>query len=377
MFFTASVAASTETYREFVLRANPEPPASLAGYALPPPPQQLIEANERFLEAVTATRPPHVISPTADARVAVPLLVQAVRDWSADGAQQRAACYAPVVAALRQRRLGSVPHPRLLVPGSGLGRLAFDLAAAFPGSNVVAMEPDVHSQIVASTLMQPSEEDCAADSCDAADAADATTSAERRAPPGQLELYPALHLSTNWALASDRLRAVSVPDVPQPALALAQRDANVSLVVGSFPDAIGQAVAALAGASGGEQPDGGEKGGGGDGGFDAVATVFFVDVLSDLVGALEKMHALLAPRRGLWVNLGPLVFPLPHGELGGASAHPLPYDGLRALVLASGFALLEERQAPCEYNHLPGQLERTLNTCFFFVAQPVEGAHGS
>ena len=367
----ASAATSTETYREFVLRGNPELPAPLAGYGLPPPPQRLIEANERFLEAVTSARPHHIISPTADARVAVPLLVQMVRDWSADGAQQRAACYAPVVAALRQHLLG-VAKPRLLVPGSGLGRLAFDLAATFPGSTVVAIEPDVHSQLVASTLMQPSEEDCAADSCNAADAAGATTSDERRTPSGQLELYPALHLSTNWAHASDRLRAVSVPDVPQPALALAQRDANVSLVVGSFPDAIGQAVAAVADAAG----DGAAGGSDGAGGFDAVATVFFVDVLTDLVGTLQKMHALLAPRRGLWVNLGPLVFPLPHGELGGVSAHPLPYDGLRALVLASGFALLEERQAPCEYNHLPGQLERTLNTCFFFVAQPVEGGAG-
>ena len=72
------------------------------------------------------------------------------------------------------------------------------------------MEPDVHSQLVAATMMQPSEERQRT-----VVAADAATSDERRAPLGQLELYPALHLSTNWARASDRLRPVRVPDVPQ------------------------------------------------------------------------------------------------------------------------------------------------------------------
>ena len=350
-------AAAVESYRDFIARATPQPPLALADL---PDISGLVAENEQSLDRLTADRPASVASPTADARVAVPLLVQAVRDWSADGTAQRASSYAPVLAGLRERIDHSPQQQlRILVPGSGLGRLAFDVAEDFAGSEVVAVEPDVHAQVMAAQLMQPPDaEACAAESERAAAAPDASG---RRAGAGQRALYPAIHLRTNWAAAEDRLRAVFVPDVSRERLARVQREANLSLVVGSFPEAFeggGSDAAELAGR-----------------GFDAVATVFFVDVLADLRAALATLRDLLAPTRGLWVNNGPLAFPEARGEArGGTVAYPLAYDQLRPLVLAAGFELLEEHQLPCEYNHLPGQLERRVNTCFYWVARPTASA---
>ena len=144
-------AATPETYRDYVWRGNPPLPATLAGIVegVSDQLEPLISANEAFLEQVAWQE--GVASPSADARIAVPLLVQAVRDWSAEGAPERAACYAPVVAALREHVTAT--QPRILVPGSALGRLAFDVAASFAGSEVVCVEPDVHSQLAASNLM--------------------------------------------------------------------------------------------------------------------------------------------------------------------------------------------------------------------------------
>jgi len=51
-------------------------------------------------------------------------------------------------------------------------------------------------------------------------------------------------------------------------------------------------------------------------------------------------------------------------------APALAYDQLRQLIIAAGFELLEERRLACEYNHLPGQLERRINTCFYWAARP-------
>ncbi len=48
-----------------------------------------------------------------------------------------------------RERLGAATSAvRVLTPGSGLGRLAFDIAEEFAGSEVVAVEPDVHSQLL-------------------------------------------------------------------------------------------------------------------------------------------------------------------------------------------------------------------------------------
>ena len=81
------------------------------------------------------------------------------------------------------------------------------------------------------------------------------------------------------------------------------------------------------------------------------------------------------PRPLPWVPRHPApcsqVFPEARGSLGGARAPALAYDQLRQLIIAAGFELLEERRLACEYNHLPGQLERRINTCFYWAARPV------
>ena len=54
-----------------------------------------------------------------------------VRDWSAEGQVERDACYTPILDALEQRwpeRAGR-GGKRVLIPGSGLGRLAMEVAS--------------------------------------------------------------------------------------------------------------------------------------------------------------------------------------------------------------------------------------------------------
>jgi carnosine N-methyltransferase len=57
-----------------------------------------------------------------------------VRDWSIDGLAERTATYEPIMKAL-ESLYGTVSHEQrghihVLVPGAGLGRLAFDIARA-------------------------------------------------------------------------------------------------------------------------------------------------------------------------------------------------------------------------------------------------------
>ena len=151
LLLTSACSPGVESYKEFVTRANPPQPPTLADALAPDTAADLaglVAENERTLDLLTASRPAAVDVPTADARVAVPLMVQAVRDWSADGVSQRATSYTPLVAGLRERLGAATSTVRVLTPGSGLGRLAFDIAEEFAGSEVVAVEPDVHSQLL-------------------------------------------------------------------------------------------------------------------------------------------------------------------------------------------------------------------------------------
>ena len=55
---------------------------------------------------------------------------QIVRDWSCAGAEERAKCYDPLLAALDSLHPENTHLVKVLVPGSGLGRLAWEIARA-------------------------------------------------------------------------------------------------------------------------------------------------------------------------------------------------------------------------------------------------------
>ena len=54
---------------------------------------------------------------------------QIVRDWSSAGAEERAKCYDPLLAALDSLHPDNRHLVKVLVPGSGLGRLAWEIAS--------------------------------------------------------------------------------------------------------------------------------------------------------------------------------------------------------------------------------------------------------
>ena len=383
-----------ETYLEYVSRSLHHQQGSrleLELRALPGGPlteevlRPLALANTHFLDGLaneTETEAP----PSTSALVAVPLLVQLVRDWSSEGQRVRDTSYRPIVGSLLPFLLDR-HAPRILVPGSGTGRLAYMLAERLRGSRVVALDPDVHAQLAAAFFLTGGKMELLGDggggSVSRGDSGGGSVSS---ASPGRstahdssvvrlpYTIYPSLHVATNWASVSHRLAPVRVPDVPLPALRRVEKSSNVTFVVGSLEEAAAQWLA-------GGSLDGSEDESAitSRNGFDAVATCFTLDVLSDLVLSLRALHAMLLPSHGLWVNLGPLAFPSPHEGL--VPSTPAAIEQSRAAVLtaeqqlhlvrAAGFELIEERLVDgCEYNVLPHRLERTVRTCLFFVARP-------
>ncbi|EJU00426.1 N2227-domain-containing protein [Dacryopinax primogenitus] len=172
------------------------------------------------------------------------------RDWSAQGKPERDAVFPPVLEALShffgpQANGLSSGGKRVLVPGSGMGRLArFD---------VTANELDYGSIVTYRLLVNSS-------------------------------LTPSLHthslhpFSTKWthqALPNARFSRITFPDH--------RPNVDVKLVEGDFLDVFEHET----------------------GVFDAVVTLFFIDMSQSVIDFLANIHRLLKPR-GLWVNLGPL-----------------------------------------------------------------------
>ncbi|CBY00133.1 hypothetical protein LEMA_P077220.1 [Plenodomus lingam JN3] len=178
------------------------------------------------------------------------------RDWSAYGALERQAVFPPVLNGLQQHFGENGIGKKVLVPGSGMGRLASDIADV--GYDVTANDMDYSSILTYHLLTNNT---------------------------NSLHQHTVQPFATKWthqANPSSRYTTLTVPDhMP---------NKTVKLVEGDFFELFPQ-----------------------DGEFDAIVSLFFIDITENVVEVLSEIHRLLKPG-GVWINIGPLKYG-PHTAL--------------------------------------------------------------
>ena len=195
---------------------------------------------------------------------------QFYRDWSAEGREERLACYEPVIQDLNQAfaHFQDKDSVRVLVPGAGLGRLVFELCCR--GYTVEGNEISYHQLIASNWVLNH------------------TSHTE------QFDLYPFALEFSNILCREDQLQVVKVPDV-HPATKL-NKDSEgkrthafdrMSMTAADFLVLYGDADHRST--------------------FDAVVTMFFIDTAPNLIRYVEVIHNCLTSG-GYWINLGPLLW---------------------------------------------------------------------
>ena len=164
---------------------------------------------------------------------------------------------------------------RVLVPGAGLGRLAFDIA-----SNGYIVEANELSPVMAAAaqhiLQNP------------------PTAKKSRIFPYLLDRM------SNEVDSDERFRAVSFPDSD---MSLVGGEGALSFTIGSF---VGSYYKTLSRS------------------YDSIVTCFFLDTATNVYECFDLIHDLLQPN-GIWINVGPLQW---HAN---AMLFPAA-DELRALI---------------------------------------------
>lgn len=191
-------------------------------------------------------------------------LRQFYRDWSAEGAAERGACYGPVMRALEaEKQQSDQGQPlKVLVPGAGLGRLVFDLCLR--GFDTEGNEISYHQLLASSYILNY---------CERA---------------GQHTVYPWVHSFSNHQTRKNHLRGYPVPDI----------HCSTELSKVSNPGKMSMCAADFLCLYGDEQHKDA---------YDAVATVFFLDTAPNLIRYLETIFHCLKPG-GVLVNIGPLLW---------------------------------------------------------------------
>ncbi|KAK0499129.1 N2227-like protein [Armillaria luteobubalina] len=252
-------------------------------------------------------------------------LKQFVRDWSEEGKEEREACYGPMKDALLHHFASSSDEDRkklrVLIPGAGLGRLAYDIAKlgfACQGNEFS------HYMLLASFFIL-----------------------NRTDEIKKYTIYPYVHSFSNVYSRSTMLRAISIPDVLPSDL---PPGSDFSLVAGDFEEIYGSEV------DEGEEPHSGQ--------WNAILTCFFIDTAKNIVNYMRIIHRILAPG-GVWINLGPLLWHFENNNTNDPSVE-LDLEEAKALARTIGFELRNESTVDTTYtNNSEGMLGYVYHAAFW------------
>ncbi|CAH1789883.1 unnamed protein product, partial [Owenia fusiformis] len=250
-------------------------------------------------------------------------LKQIVRDWSIDGAEERQTCYQPVVDAIKQyvplnKDKDSNRPPTVLVPGAGLGRLAYEIALC--GYVCQGNEFSLFMLFTSNFILN---------SCNDTDC---------------FTLYPWVHQWCNNKKSADQTRPITFPDVNPAAIA---PGSDFTMAAGDFLEVYNEKEH-----------------------WDCVATVFFIDTAHNVITYLERIWHILKPG-GVWINLGPLLYHF--ADLTNEESIELSYEDLKHVIEKIGFKYLkEDTNVASTYTQNPrSMLKYEYESVFFVVQKPM------
>ncbi|KAG2487879.1 hypothetical protein HYH03_013461 [Edaphochlamys debaryana] len=257
------------------------------------------------------------------------VLKNIARDWSAEGAAERAMSYGKILDELKVVfKDWSNPNraPRVLIPGAGLARLCVEVAGL--GYEAQGNEFSYFMLLASSFILNHTTE------------------------PNQYTIHPWMHSNSNHLSDEDQLRAVPVPDVLPAQLA----EGTHGRVPGLLSMCAGDFVEVYS------EPD--QRGL-----FDCVVTCFFIDTAHNVLKYLEVISHCLAPG-GTWINLGPLLYHwadahtyLPGMEL----SIELSLDDIRTAAQAMGFRMVREEMLDAPYMADPRSMHKTVYQAVFWT----------
>ncbi|KNC48708.1 uncharacterized protein AMSG_11602 [Thecamonas trahens ATCC 50062] len=251
-------------------------------------------------------------------------LRQFVRDWAADGAAERDACYGPLLDAVDAAFADAdKSRVRIAVPGAGLGRLVWE----FAHRGYIAQGNEFsYFMLLASNWML-----------------------NHVTEPNSVTLYPNTSTTTNLIKREHQFAPVTIPDVSPLNI---PDDAQFSMVAGDFLEVYGAPDAA--------------------GAWDVLATCFFIDTARNLCAYLDTISHMLAPG-AIWVNIGPLLYHF--ADMPNYMSVELAWDEVELLITEAGFALERVEHVPSTYagSALPSLMRVEYNS-IFFVARKTNGS---
>ncbi|XP_017255863.1 uncharacterized protein LOC108225495 isoform X2 [Daucus carota subsp. sativus] len=248
-----------------------------------------------------------------------------VRDWAAEGQQERDQCYKPILEELKLQfpNRSKRSPPACLVPGAGLGRLALEISRL--GFASQGNEFSYYMMICSSFILNQTER------------------------ANEWTIYPWIHSNCNSLSDSDQLRPVSIPDIHPASAGITE---GFSMCGGDFVEVYSDPSQL--------------------GAWDAVVTCFFLDTASNVVEYIEVISKILK-EGAVWINLGPLLY---HFADAGDTVMSieLSLEDVKKAALHYGFQLEKEQTIQTTYATNPRSMMHNQYHSVFWTMRKGAGA---
>ena len=254
-------------------------------------------------------------------------LRQFVREWSTAGAEEREGAFRPLIEGLSSylpKMTAEGRRSRVLSPGSGLGRLVFEVCRA--GFSCQGNEFSYQMLLGANLVLN-----CGIDA-------------------ESLPLYPYVLSRASRKTSQSQFRRVQFPDVAVHETQL-ESGVEMSMTAGEFVEAYR----------------------GDRGVWDGLTTCFFIDTAKNVLQYI-RLFAQILRLGGVWANVGPLLYHF--ADQPEDMSLELSWVEIKPLI-AKYFDLKEEREIQCMYTSSDDFMVNTVYRCIHFVAirndVPIDG----
>lgn len=244
-------------------------------------------------------------------------LKQCIRDWSAEGKEERRKTYELITDELVSLfKSFDRQDVHILVPGAGLGRLMYEIAKL--GFTCQGNEYSLYMLFASNYILNM---------CN-----------------GALSetIHPWIHQTCNIMGNMDQLRAIRIPDIDPQNL---KGNVNFSMAAGDFMEIYVDANS-----------------------WNAVVMCFFLDTAHNVINYIEKAYTILKPG-GYLINLGPLLYH--YADIEKELSIELTYDEMRFILLEKfKFKLITERLCvKSSYTRNIRSMFTMVYDCVYFVVQ--------
>ena len=245
-----------------------------------------------------------------------------VRDWSIEGIEERDTAYKPILEELKIFFSNKTKNDyekgiNILVPGAGLGRLAYEIAKM--GFKAHGNEYCFFMLLFCSYLFN------------------------NNIKKNEIIIQPFIHILSNLFNFETAFRKIAIPD----------EDIKTELVKSE---------------TGGLTMEGGDfctiyknK----NNFFDSVVTCFFIDTANNIIEYIETIYNTLK-EGGIWINIGPLLYH--HTNDPNAVSIELGWNDIKEIIIGFSFEITKEKIIETTYASDKDSMMKKVYRCVFFTA---------